>query len=127
MVGACGAYHIPRIPNVRNLHGEVMNHDTPETAKILGLYRKLSCALDLVETSGETDDGGDDALLSLAAKIRELSFELEQLLDSEEEEGRGADFDLASKIRVIEREISTVVAAVRSCVARTRDRSGQSL
>lgn len=126
MVGADGAYHFPRIPNVRNLYGEVMNQETPETAKILELYRKLSCALDLVETNGETDDGGDDALQSLTAKIRELSIELEQLLDSEDE-GRGADFDLASKIRVIEREISTVVAAVRSWVARTRDRSGQSL
>lgn len=104
-----------------------MNQDSPETVKILGLYRKLSCALDQVENNGEDDGGGDDALASLAMKIRELSFELEQLLDSEEEEGRGADFDLASKIRVIEREISNVVAAVRTCVARTRDRAGPSL
>lgn len=102
------------------------DQDSPETAKILGLYRKLSCALAVMETNGETDDG-DDALLSLATKIRELSFELEQLLDSEEEEGRGADFDLASRVRVIEREIAAVVAAVRSCVARTRDRAGQAL
>lgn len=105
-----------------------MNQDKQETVKILGLYRKLSCALDQVETNGENDDGGDDALASLAMKVRELSLELEQLLDSEEEgEGRGADFDLASKLRVIEREISAVVAAVRACVARTRDRMGQSL
>lgn len=126
MVGAGGANHFPAIPT-SEIHGEVMNQDTPETVKILGLYRKLSCALGLVETDGEADEGGDDALLSLATKLRELSFELEQLLDSEEEEGRGADFDLASKIRVIEREISVVLAAVRSCVSRTRDRTGQFL
>lgn len=103
------------------------DQDSQETTKILGLYRKLSCALDLVETTGEPDDGAEDALLSLATKIRDLSFELEQLLDSEDEEGRGAGFDLAGRVRVIEREISAVVAAVRSCVARTRDRAGQAL
>lgn len=104
-----------------------MNQESPETLKILGLYRKLSCALDQVEDNSDDDDGGEGALTSLTMKIRELSFELEQLLGSEEEEGRGADFDLASKIRVIEREISTVVAAVRTCVTRIKDRAGPSL
>lgn len=103
-----------------------MNQDSPETVKILGFYRKLSCALDLVEANVDNDDGGDDALASLALKIRDLCFELEKLLDSEEEEGRGPDFDLASKIRMIEREISTVVAAMRTCIAK-RERAGPSL
>lgn len=98
-----------------------MNQDNAETAKILCLYRKLSCALDLVSANEESDDGGDDSVASMVLKIRELSYELEQLLDNDDEEGRGADFDVASKIRVIEREISSVIAAVRTYVAK-RDR-----
>ena len=97
-----------------------MNQDNAETAKILCLYRKLSCALDLVSNE-ESDDGGDDSVASMVLKIRELSYELEQLLDNDDEGGRGADFDVASKVRVIEREISNVIAAVRTCVAK-RDR-----
>lgn len=98
-----------------------MNQDNAETAKILCLYRKLSCALDLVSANEDSDDGGDDSVASMVLKIRELSYEPRAITGQRRRRGKGADFDVASKIRVIEREISSAIAAVRNCVAK-RDR-----
>lgn len=84
------------------------------TSKVIGLYRKLSTALDVVNVVAETDADADRAdLVSIATRIRELSAELEQMLD-DESEGGGDGIANAGRIRTVERDISVLVAKVQS-------------
>jgi hypothetical protein len=93
--------------------------DAADTA--VRLYGELVLALKKLETSESDRCGlaGDDGA-SLAARIRDLCSELEQLLDAcEERTGYTAEWAL-QRIRAIEGDVSSVVRRVRSLVDRGR-------
>lgn len=91
------------------------NFDHPNlTAKALGLYRQLAVALDVITDTAESEDGGaDGTAVDLAASIRDLGTELEQMLDDDQDADGGGDFDRAARIRVLEREISALLTRVQ--------------
>lgn len=104
-----------------------VEYDSLEATKILSLYKKLVTALDRLDADANNDDsgsgeGGGGDTSSLVIKIRGLGCELEQLLENEDDKGKNADFDSASKIRVIEREIAVVMSTMRTCITKFRDR-----
>jgi HPt (histidine-containing phosphotransfer) domain-containing protein len=91
--------------------------DAADTA--VRLYGRLVLALRQLETA-ETDHGlASDDGAALAARIRELCAELEQLLDACEEQPDAAEW-IFQRIRVVEREVASVVRCLRSLIERGR-------
>lgn len=91
------------------------NLDHPNlTVKVLGLYRQLAVALDVITDTAEAEDGGADGTAAdLATSIRDLGAELEEMLDNNQDADGIGDFDHAARIRVIEREIAVLLTRVQ--------------
>lgn len=84
-------------------------------SKVVGLYRKLVNALEVLASAEGEDSGsgGECAATDLAARIRELGTDLERLLD--EDAADDGDYGgRAARVRSIEREMATLLSRVQN-------------
>jgi hypothetical protein len=90
------------------------------TDRITDLYRSLTVALGSIELSSSEDLAIALKGKRFAEKIRDLCYELEKLLDLCESEGTDDDSGLSRRVRILSREIQTLLGSVQALVTENR-------
>lgn len=85
--------------------------DSDLTPKIIDLYRRICSAIDSFSGDDASDSSSGNDSEGIVGSMRSLCVELGSLLNVEDEEYPPG---IADRIRVIEREISTLISRSRS-------------
>ncbi len=90
------------------------------TDRITDLYRSLTVALGSIELSSTEDLAIALKAERFAEKIRDLCYELEKLLDLCDSESADDDSGLSRRVRILSREIQTLIGSVQALATENR-------
>jgi len=92
--------------------------DSDATARIVGLYRRLSGALSAVDDALSGHRVVHEEAQRCVNRIRALCAELEHLLEVCDEDPENSDSSTSRRIRSIDRQVVTLLANVQALIER---------